>query len=147
MGLEWVYPMDALAAGGVIDFDAPAFILDKPSRYAGSPGFEDIANLDNSNLLPKGTKIKDQPKSDEYAPGSKDNRNPAWKKWLAGGAVIALAAGLGLKGLSKAGKIKLPKIRFPDMSKARAYIKNACSKVLNVIKKPFVWIAGKFKKP
>jgi len=143
MGLEWVYPLDALAAGGVIDFDAPAFILDKPSRYAGSPKFEDITNIDNSNLLPKGTKIKDQPKSDGFDTGINENKgNPSWKKWLAGGAVAALAGYLILGGLSKAGKIKLP-----DMSKFTGFFKSTGSKIFNIVKKPFVFVAGKFKKP
>ncbi len=143
MSLDWVYPLDALAAGGVIDFDAPAFILDKPARYVGSPRYEDILNIDNTALLPEGTKMKQQPKSDEFGDDSKNIvKNPSWKKWVTGGIIGTLAASLILGILTKKGKIKLP-----DMTKVKNTIKNLGSNAWNYIKMPFTFIAGKFKKP
>ena len=138
MSLDWVFPLDALAAGGVIDFDAPAFILDKPARYVGSPRFEDILNIDNTSLLPKETKIKEQPKIDGFvSEGGNIVKNPSWKKRLTGCVVGTAVVSLILGILSKKGKIKLP-----DMHKIKAVMKNICL----YFKKPFSWLAGKFKK-
>ena len=39
---NWVNVLDNLAAGGVIDFGAPAYLLDQPARYVGHPKFADL---------------------------------------------------------------------------------------------------------
>ena len=39
---NWVNVLDNLAAGGVIDFDAPAYLLDQPARYVGHPKFAEV---------------------------------------------------------------------------------------------------------
>ena len=141
MSLDWVYPLDALAAGGVIDFDAAAFILDKPPRYIGNPRFEDITNMDNSSLLPEGTKIKEQPKIDEFQDDSKDIvKNPSWKKWVVGGAIGAVLIGSVLALVTK-------KFKLPDLSKIKGSVKNIGAAAWKYIKMPFTYIAGKFKKP
>lgn len=142
MSSDWFYPLDALAAGGVIDFDAPAFILDQPARYVGNPRYEEIANFDNTALLPKGTKMKDQPKSDGFGPDDNIVKNPSWKKWLAGGIVGSLVVAAAVGILAKTGKIKLP-----NMSKAKNMLCSAGSTAWKYIKMPFTWVAGKFKKP
>ncbi|MDE6138366.1 MAG: hypothetical protein K2F57_02720, partial [Candidatus Gastranaerophilales bacterium] len=83
-------------------------------------------------LLPQGTKLKNQPKTDEFDNSSNVVQNPGWKKWLFGGIVATAAIGTAL-ALGK-GKIKFP-----------ASLKNAGTTILNYIKKPFVWIINKFK--
>ena len=42
MSSNWVNALDACAAAGVIDYDAPSFILGKQPRYAGHPEFEKL---------------------------------------------------------------------------------------------------------
>ncbi len=136
MSSNWCYPLDALAASGVIDFDAPAFILDQPARYAGSPRYEEI-----TDLLPPGTKMKDQPKSDGFGDDKNIVKNPSWKKWAAGALAIGVGAAAVLTVLIKKGKVSPAK-----MTTAINFIKDSASTVFDYIKKPFIWIAGKFKK-
>lgn len=152
---NWVYHLDNLASAGIIDFDAPAYLLDKPARYVGNPKFEN----DLPSLLPDDVKLKDAPKSDEFdSPGEKDSaKTPNWKKWAIGGVITA-----GIGALSYAlfrNKIKmskflsnmkmpkfLSKIKMPNMTKTKNFLKNAGSTIVKYIKKPFIWIANKFKK-
>ena len=92
MASNWVYPLDVCAAAGILDYDAPADILGQEPRYMGSPKFKDIPTLDAS-LLPDGTKMKGQPKSDQFDKSSSDLiNNPTWKKW-AFGALATLGIG------------------------------------------------------
>lgn len=128
MNSDWIYPLDMCASAGILDYDAAAYITDQPARYVGNPKFEDVPTL-----LPEGTKLKDQPKTDEFGNPSNVIQNPGWKKWLFGRIIAAATIGTALV-LGK-GKIKLP-----------ASVKNAGTTVLNYIKKPFVWIANKFKR-
>lgn len=157
MDSNWVNSLDMLAAGGVIDFDAPAYLLDQSPRYVGNPKVESLP-LENPSLLPDGVKLKDVPSIDEYNGKGNVVDNPTWKKVLFGALVIGGVA-LGLGMLMKHGKIKMPaffskmkkpaflsKIKMPDMSKFGTTMKNFGKKILNFIKKPFVWIKTKFKK-
>lgn len=135
MSLDWVYPLDACAASGVLDYDAAADLLDQPSRFVGNPRFENLPTI-NTSLLPDGTKMKEGPKTDVFGNPNKNLvENPSWKKWLFG-VLTTAAIGAGIFGLSK-GKLKLP-----NMTKLKSFGANIC----NVIKKPFVYIASKFKK-
>lgn len=128
MNSDWVYPLDMCASAGILDYDAAADITGQPARYVGNPKFEDIPTL-----LPEGTKLKDQPKTDEFGNPSNVIQNPGWKKWLFG-AIAAVGIGaLAFAGFK--GKLKIP-----------ASVKNAGTTVLNYIKKPFVWITNKFKR-
>lgn len=150
MGENWVSNLDMLAAGGVIDFDAPAYLLDQPARYVGNPMVEGLP-MENPSLLPEGVKLKDVPKMDEYN-GKTGNvvENPKWKKAVfgilaalgIGGAVLGVLASRGKFKFPKIGssKIKIPKFKMPKFSG----LKNAGTTVLNYIKKPFKYIAGKF---
>lgn len=72
MSSNWVSNLDMLAAGGVVDFDAAAYLLDQPARYVGNPQIEGLP-LENPSLLPQGVKLKDVPQMDEYS-GSNKNR-------------------------------------------------------------------------
>lgn len=132
MSSDWLYPLDMCASAGILDYDAAASLLDQTPRYVGNPRFEELP----ANLLPEGTKIKQSPTSDEFGNPHKNLvQNPGWKKWLFGGLTVAATA-VGILALNK-GKIKLP-----DMTK----VKGLGTKILDFIKKPFVYIANKFKK-
>lgn len=136
MTLDWISALDACAANGIIDYDAPADILGQDPRYIGHPDFNKIPMVP-TNLLPEGTKLPDMPKTDEFVPQSNNLiENPSWKKWLFGiGATVAVGGSI-LAALISKGKIKIP-----------AGVKSLGSKVWNAIKAPFTWIASKFKKP
>lgn len=111
MSSDWVPAFDNLAASGIIDFDAPAYLLGQPARYVGHPNVQDVAMA--PALLPNGTKMKSGLVNDEFN-GSEKNlvQNPKWKKWLFGGTLGAAAIGFAYGLLAK--KFKLPKI---DLSK------------------------------
>lgn len=138
MSSNWVSNLDMLAAGGVIDFDAASYLLDQPARFVGNPQIERLP-LENPALLPEGVRLKDLPQADEFAQAPKDRNlveTPKWKKWALGG-IIAAGIGAGFFAITK-GKLKMP-----DMTS----VKNFGNTVLTYIKKPFEWIANKFKKP
>jgi len=86
MDSNWVTHLDALAAGGVIDFDAPAFLLDQNPRYIGHPDMERLP-MQTPMYLPEGIKLKDVPDTDILEKSENKNlvNNPTWKKVLFGG--------------------------------------------------------------
>ena len=172
MESNWVMALDNLASGGVIDFDAAAFLLDKPARFVGHPDREHL-HLENISYPPKGAKLKDLPNIDTYAhPEDGDFiHNPTWKKaltgtvWGAGALLIGLTVlskfvklpfkvpkltGWSMPKLSlpklKMPKIKLPKVKMPKFSNIVSGLKNFGKKVLNYIKKPVSFIASKIKR-
>lgn len=134
MTLDWISALDACAANGILDYDAPADILGQDPRYVGHPDFNKIPMV--PTLLPEGTKLPDMPKTDEFVPQNGNLvENPTWKKWLFGIGATVAAGGAILAALISKGKIKIP-----------ASVKNLGSTVWNAIKTPFTWIASKFKK-
>ncbi len=137
---QWISNLDACAAAGILNYDAPADILGTDPRYAGHPDFA-------TTLLPPGTKMKEAPKNDEFN-DSNIVKNPSWKKWTFG-AIAAGLIGWGIYALTK-GKVKAPKFtkkfKLPSMSKIGTSLKNFGISAWNTIKKPFVWVASKFKK-
>lgn len=154
MSENWVSNLDMLAAGGVIDFDAASYLLDKPARFVGNPKMESLP-LENPSLLPDGVKLKDLPSVDEYnGKGNNKNviENSSWKKWLFGAGIVGLA-GAAIFALT-GGKAKLSgllssvkgKFKTPSMSKFTTSVKDFGKKVFGYIKKPFTYIAKKFKK-
>ena len=76
VGMSWINDLDALASAGVIDFDAPAYIMGTRPRYYGNPALETIPDT-----LPQ---MNNQPKTDEFKKKKTKTGNPAWKKWLFG---------------------------------------------------------------
>ena len=100
--------------------------------------------------MPDNVKLKDAPKSDEFNSPSNGNivQPPKWKKWLFGGIVAAGIGALAFAGFK--GKLKMPKflskIKMPDMTKVKNFLKNTGSTIVNYVKKPFVWLVNKFKK-
>ena len=145
MSSNWVSNLDMLAAGGVIDFDAPAYLLDQPARYVGNPQIEGLP-LENPSLLPQGVKLKDVPQMDEY---SGSNRKPSagtsWEKWTFAGLVTTLL-GAGAFALFK-GKIPFLGKIASRASSLGSSAKGLGSTVWSYIKKPFSFIASKIKKP
>ena len=150
---NWAMALDSLAASGVIDFDAPAFILGQPPRYAGHPNLDRLP-LEDPAYMPHGVKMKNAPSTDSYDGNKNLVQNPTWKKLLFGGVAIGGALLVGASILATMGKIKLPssiklpKIKMPKLfSKITNKISKFVSKIMNLIKKPFPWIKGKFPKP
>ena len=137
MSIDWVYPLDVCAANGILDYDAAADLLDQPARFVGNPKLRDLPPI-NIALLPEGTKMKEAPIADEFEKNNNDLvKNSSWKKWLFGGLAAAGITTATMAVLAKKGKLKLP-----NMTKVKSF----GTKVWNVIKKPFVYIASKFKK-
>lgn len=166
---NWVNALDNLASGGVIDFDAAAFLLDKPARFVGHPDREGLP-LGNITYLPDGAKLKDLPKIDTYEK-NKDVEyvhNPTWKKVLVGAVVGGGILGLGLSILSKFVKmpfkmpkvLSMPKIKFsklkmpkftngklktPNFADMGDKIKDFVTKIVKYAKKPISFVASKLK--
>ena len=147
MSSNWVMALDNLAASGVIDFDAPAYLLGQQPRYVGHPSLGELP-LTSPMYLPDGVKMKDIPQNDLYQQSKSSDlvHNPKWKKWLfAGvavlgtilvGATILKGKGKISKGINKISNIKMPKIKTPK------FLKTA----FEYVKKPFKYIAGKIHK-
>ncbi len=141
MSSNWIAALDACAAGGVLDYDAASDILGQPARFVGNPDFNTMPAL-----LPPGTKLQGNPKTDEYT-NSNVVKNPSWKKWTFAAITTALVGGGILARLVSKGKINMPKnIKMPDMAKLKTHVKNFGTTTLNYLKKPFIWIGNKFKK-
>ncbi len=133
MALNWVFALDSLAANGVIDYDAAAYILDQPARFVGNPAMVDLPMTDIS-LLPPGTKLKDIPNVDEYENSNKKGlvQPKRWKKWAFASVLLLSAAALVFRK-------KLSGLNMKNL-------KSLASTTWNYIKKPFLWIGAKFKK-
>ena len=145
MSSDWAWALDNLAASGVIDFDAPAYILDRKPRYVGNPSRESLP-MTSMSYLPENVKLKDVPELDSYQ-NSKDGslvKNPGWKKWAFAGAILAAITGAAmlLTG-KKLPKIDFSKIKMPDLNKVKDFGKN----ILNYIKTGYSNVLNKFKKP
>jgi len=152
MDSNWVSALDMLAAGGVIDFDAPAYLLDQKPRYVGHPDLERLP-LENPIYLPQGTKLKNVPDKDLFDKSKDGNliHNPKWKKFMFGAVALGgiISAFIFLKNpLSAIKSFKLPKLSLPKLNFPKfTGVKNFASKIWNGIKVPFNWIASKIKKP
>lgn len=140
MSSNWVNALDACAAAGIIDYDAPAFITGRKPRYFGHPEMEQLP-LRNDFLLPPGIKLKDVPALDTYT-NPEDRplvQNPTWKKVLFGALTVAgvIAACVGLS--------KFKKGSIPKLNNIANNISKFAKKAWNYIKYPFNWIAKKLK--
>lgn len=151
MSSNWVNALDACAAAGIIDYDAPAFLNGTNPRYIGHPQWEELP-LKNDYLMPKGIKLKDVPPMDTY--GNPEDKplvnNPAWKKVLFGvvatAGLIAGAILLGKQGKKiKMPSFKAPKIKLPSITKFKSGITDIAKKVWKPIKTTFIWVSSKIK--
>lgn len=162
MSSNWVTALDNLAASGVIDFDAPAYLLGQKPRYIGNPSLGELP-LTSPMYLPEGVKMKDIPQSDLYEQSKSHDlvHNPSWKKWLfagvaALGAVLIGGAIIAGKGKVSAGikniknslsNIKMPKLKTPKFLKGiGTKVSSFLKTVWTYIKKPFQYIASKIRK-
>jgi len=119
--VDWVTAMDMCASAGIINYDAPAAILGVEPRYVGHPDFATLPSLNG-------------PLTDTYDTNNGNIIRPkGWKKKLFGFIIGAGSFAAALALLSKTGKFNT------------SALKNFGSSVLNAIKKPFVWLAGKLK--
>ena len=154
MSQNWVLALDNLAAGGTIDFDAPAYILGKEPRYIGNPNREHLP-LENPMYLPENIKLKNVPDIDTYGnPEDKPlQENSSWKKWLFG---IVAIGGLALGGLKLTGKLsklaisgiknpfnglKMPSFKKPNIKMPN--FKSVGQNIIKYIKEPFTWLKSK----
>lgn len=147
---SWITALDNCAAGGVLDYDAAADILGQPERFVGHPKFEDVPAIRQPLLLPPNTKIKGQLNADEFSAQNSLVQNPSWKKWVFGGLLTGGAIALAV--CFKKGKMSIPKwstikskLHMPKLSSMGTAIVNFGKKVWKYIKKPFSYIASKFK--
>ena len=128
MSIGWANNLDLLAQSGVLDFDAPAYVLGQPPRYIGNPG--PVAPLvDNPPRVPG----FEQPKIDEFKPSQDKNnivKTPAWKKWFFG--IIATGT------LIFAG--------YKCKSKLIPFVKDIPKKVSNFFSDGWKKLTGLFKK-
>ena len=137
MGSNWVNALDNCAAGGVLDFDAAAWLIDQPQRFVGSPSMEALPPIRQPLLLPPGIKMKGQLKEDQFSAESGFVQNPTWKKVLFGALAI---------GTTIAGVITLKKLHLGSkLGKVGKLFKSIAKRTWNFIKTPFVWIANKLK--
>ena len=127
MAIGWANNLDLLAQSGVLDFDAPAYVLGQPPRYVGNPG-PVTPLVDNPPRVPG----FEQPKVDEFKPSKNNNlvKTPAWKKWLFG---LVAAGALIFTG-------------FKFKSTIVPFFKNAPEKVGNFFSKGWKKFTGLFKK-
>lgn|SRR5574344_584343 len=136
MSSNWANNLDMLAQSGVLNFDAPAYIMGQSPRYVGNPGMVPPITLPaEESMLPS------SPRIDEFKPNNKkfdsENTNPSWKKWLLGIAGVAtLAVGgfaayklitKGWKGLRNAFK-STPKV---TPAKSEGFFKSIKTKISN----------------
>ena len=112
--MTWINDLDACAAAGVLNFDAPSYIRGTNPRYVGNP---ELANI--TGQIPN---IKPQPQKDEFNTDT-PYHNPSWKKLAFG----IFAGGIALLGLYKFRNAKVLKNLFDK-------IKNFPTKICNMFK-------------
>ena len=140
---DWSMALDNLASAGIIDYDAPAFILGQKPRYVGHPRMEELPTI-MPEFLPPGVKMKDIPQIDSYDNSKSQNivKPSRWKKWLFGGLVVG---GLALFGLSKTGH--LGKITQSVKNIIPKNVKTSLKSGYSSVCQFFNNINSKFKKP
>lgn len=163
MTTNWAYNLDMLAQNGVLDFDAPSFIMGQNPRYVGRPMMPPSPYAGKVPTAP----ALNQPEMDEFKPQKqkqpqKDQNdtsfvhNPSWKKWAFGILAIGGLILAGFKGKSIYKWVKnIPsKISnvFKKLSwqKTKTYITNKAKSAGRFIKKywyKFLGLFGYKKKP
>lgn len=150
---NWAYNLDMLAQNGVLDFDAPSFIMDQAPRYIGSPSAPPSPYVGPPYVA---TPQINQPQVDEFKkeepktpPKEEQDKNlvktPMWKKVLFG-ALAVTTIGVGIWKFKSAvnwAKNSLNKINwkstkdfFVDKGKAIGnFFKNCWHKFTGLFKK------------
>ena len=117
MSSNWINALDACSSAGILDYDAPADLLDMECRYLGNPNFDSIPAL--KEYKASGAKLSCLDK-DKFSGSNSDLvQNPSWKKWLIGGVVAVGVVALAFKKFN----IKLPKFKLPKFSELKSKIK------------------------
>ena len=108
MTTNWAYNLDMLAQNGVLDFDAPSFVMGQNPRYVGRPMRPPSPYVGQVPPAP----ALNQPEMDEFKPqkqkqpkvdkqnNTDEIQNPSWKKWVFGALAIGGLVFLGFKGKS-----------------------------------------------
>ena len=95
MSENWAYNLDMLAQNGILDYDAPSFVMGQTPRYVGSPANPPSPFVDVPPRAPAMT----QPQFDEFKRNNQstscnennDNpftKTPMWKKVLFGALAV-----------------------------------------------------------
>ena len=145
---DWVMALDNLAASGVIDYDAPAFIMGQQPRYVGHP---ELAHLSIQNPAFSQGNLN----GDSFEKSNNLVQNPKWKKVLfagvaIGGTLLIAASMISLKHkikLPKFKKLKFSKLKLPKFSGIKTKTVNFGKKILSYVKKPINWVKGKIHMP
>lgn len=126
--------VDNLAANGIIDFDADAFIKGTAPRYVGAPKtylpFEEPLPAHHQPAHGEGApQIHHQPKHDEFVHGEKDS---GWKKALVAGSLLALVAAVGYRFKSNPRVAKVVDSIKPATEKTTGFFKGLKDKFVNI---------------
>lgn len=139
MSANWATNLDMLAQEGIINFDAPAFVMGQAPRYVGKPQVVPpfVGQVPNAPLI-----NQPQPAVDEFKPLNNNKnyvKNPAWKKILFG----AVALGAVIFGGFKFKKTLVPwaKKSFKNFS-----FKKMGQSVADFFKTGWTKFTGLFKK-
>lgn len=131
MSSNWMGNLDMLAQEGVINFDAPAFVMGTKPRYVGNPRLSQMQPFPGP--IPEAPLINQpQPLVDEFQKQDNNNhvKNPTWKKVLFG----LVAAGTLIFAGYKFKKTLIP------------YAKKACTNISDFCKNSWNKFTGLFKK-
>ncbi|MBO6086885.1 hypothetical protein J6P92_00885 [bacterium] len=159
MTTNWAYNLDMLAQNGVLDFDAPSFVMGQNPRYVGRPmrppspyaGQIPPAPAINQPEIDEFKMQKTKQPSVEKTENADEIKNPAWKKWLFGALAISGLVLLGFKGKTIYNWVKsVPskisnKFKNFSFKKAKNYVVDKAKKFGNFVKKCWNKFIGLFK--
>jgi hypothetical protein len=155
MSANWAYNLDMLAQNGVLDYDAPSFIMGQTPRYVGSPSPRTSPYIE----VPNAPALK-QPEIDEFkqekqkVPQNKENdrsivKNPSWKKWVFGALALGtiIFGAYKFKSISKWVKDIPSKIsKKLKWSNIQTYCKDKTKNICDFFKNSWNKFTGLFKK-
>lgn len=112
---------DSLAANGIINFDADAYIRGTTPRYVGNPNmgnglpFEQPLNAMPS-FPPLGSQLPHQPIKDEFSHEKHEKKEKDWKELLTLGVIGGTAVYAGIKYKNSIKKMFSKKVKTPPPS-------------------------------
>lgn len=137
--------LDMLSQSNVLNYDASAYIDNSSPRYIGNlpkiyPPFDAPLGYyqQTAMLLPKGTRLPNQPMRDELVPSAYNTdgtkKTPTWKKLLFGGIGLAMVVFGGYK-LAKC--LRGKNIKQPVIDKTTTKTKGVFNKIGDFFKNMF----------
>lgn len=144
--------LDNLAANGIIDFDADAYVKGTPPRYSGNPrGY--VGPIEDMPLMASpsygvypGAHLSGHPQHDAFVNHEEKHSNPGWKRALMTILVAGLAVVGGIKYKGKLVKLKDNVINFfkakpaapsvPFKQKVSNFFYDAKDKIVTFFKGP-----------